>query len=93
MWSSFSYIPLVAGIAWFIFSWRHWGGRGQLLAVSGLMIGLGASSGLFFQALRTVVPKQRPLGMSFSTYTYVSVGAAIAIAVVLAVVAFVIPFK
>jgi hypothetical protein len=59
MWSAISYIPLVAGIAWFIFPWHQWGGRGQLLALSGLMIALGASSGLFLQALRVVVPKRR----------------------------------
>lgn len=93
MWSAFSYIPLIAGIAWFIFSWHHWGARGQLLALSGLMVGLGASSGLLLQAMRAVVPQRRPLGLSVSTYTYLSVGMAIAMAVVLAVVAFVVPFR
>lgn len=93
MWSATSYIPLVAGVAWFIFAWHRWGGRGQLLALSGLMFALGASSGLFLQALRVVVPKQRPLGMTFSTYSYLSIASAFAIAAVLALVAFAIPLK
>jgi hypothetical protein len=93
MWSAISYIPLVAGIAWFIFAWHQWGGRGQLLAVSGLMVALGASSWLFLQALRVVVPKRRPLGMSISTYSYLSFASALAMAAVLALVAFAIPLK
>jgi hypothetical protein len=93
MWSGASYIPLVAGIAWFIFAWHQWGGRGQLLALSGLMIALGASSGLFLQALRIVGPKRRPFGMSVSTYRYLSIAAALSMAAVLALVAFAIPLK
>jgi hypothetical protein len=94
VWSALSYIPVVAGIAWFSFAWHQWSGRGQLLAVSGLMIGLAASSALFLPVLRRLVPPtRRMLGMSVSTYTYLSISAAIAIAAVLAVVAFVIPFK
>ena len=92
-WSVLSYIPVVAGIAWFIFAWNQWPGPGPLLAVSGLMVGLSASSALFLPLLRRLVPTRRVLGMSISAYTYISIGAAIAMAVVLAVVAFLIPLK
>jgi hypothetical protein len=92
-WSVLSYIPVVAGIAWFIFAWHQWPGPGPLLAVSGLMVGLAGSSALFLPLLRQLAPTQRVFGMSVSAYSYVSIGAAIAIAMVLAVVAFLIPLK
>jgi hypothetical protein len=94
VWSALSYIPVVAGIAWVVFAWHQWSGRGQLLAVSGLLICLAASSALFLPVLRRLVPPTRGmLGMSVSTYTYLSISAAAAMAAFLAVVAFVTPFK
>jgi hypothetical protein len=92
-WSAISYIPLTAGIAWFIFAYRQWSGRGQLLAGSGFLIGIAASAALFLPALRLFAPTRRPLGMSVSTYTYLSISAAIAMAAILAVIAFAIPLK
>jgi hypothetical protein len=57
------------------------------------MIGLAASSALFLPVLRRLAPTRRVLGMSISTYTYLSMGTAIAMAVVLAAVAFLVPQK
>ena len=92
MWSSISYIPLVAGVAWFFFAMGHWSGsRAAFLAVSGAMVGVSATSALFLPVLRLLSPTRRLLGMSLTQYTYVSISAAIAIAAVLLVVAFVIP--
>jgi hypothetical protein len=94
LWTSISYIPLLGGLAWAFFATRHWAGsRGVFLSVSGVMIGVAASSALFFPVLRLVNPKLRLMGMSVAGYTYVSISLAIAIAAVLAVAAFAIPQK
>lgn len=89
VWLGLSYVPLIGGCAWAIFAFGHWAGsRGPLLAGSGLLIGLAASSALFFPFLRAVAkPNRRLLGMSIATYTLVSVLAGIALAAVLAVIA------
>ena len=94
VWSAVSYIPIVAGIAWLVFAWPRWSGRGPLLAASGLIIGAAAGSALFLPVLRRLVPTtKRMWGMSVSTYTYLSISAAIVMAAVLVIVAFVIPLK
>ena len=94
IWSALGYIPLVAGIAWFIFAWRQWSGRGPLIATSGLLVGLATSSALFLPILRRLVPPtRRRFGMSVSTYMYLSISAALAMAALLMVVAFVGPIK
>lgn len=93
VWSSISYVPVVAGIAWFAFAIRHWSGsRGAFLAVSGLMVGIAASSALYLPVLQRLNPKRRGLfGISVARYTYISISAAIAIAAVLVVAAFLVP--
>src|SRR5450759_5317156 len=92
LWLPLSYIPLLAGIAWAFFAWRHWAGsRGTFLAVSGVMIGVAASYALSFPFIRIVSANRRLMGMSLARYTYVSIFIAIAIAVALAVAAVVVP--
>ena len=93
-WSAISYIPLVAGIAWAWFATRHWAGsRGVFLAVSGVMVGVAASSALFLPVLKVLSPKRRLMGMSLAGYTSFSILVAIGIAVVLAIVAVAVPDK
>jgi hypothetical protein len=88
VWNGISFLPLLAAIAWWLFATDHWAGmRGLLLAASGLMIGLGASSALFFPALNALSPTRRVLGMSLAKYTLVSILIAVAAAAVLAVLA------
>jgi hypothetical protein len=88
MWLPISYIPLLAGIAWAFFATGHWAGtRGVFLAVSGLMVGVAASSALTFPFIRAVSPNRQLMRMSLARYTYVSISIAIAVAVVLAVAA------
>ena len=93
VWVGISYVPLIGGFAWAFFAFSHWAGsRGQLLAISGLLVGLAASSALLFPFLRAVTsPNRRVLGMSVATYTVASVLVGLAVAAMLAVVAVAVP--
>ncbi len=92
MWTAISYVPLLAGIGWVLFATRHWfGSRGVFLGISGLMIGVAASSVLFLPFLRATAGTRRLLGMSVDKYTYLSTSIAIGIAAVLAVAASLVP--
>jgi hypothetical protein len=94
VWSALSYIPLVAGIAWVVFSVSHWtGSRGQLLAGSGFLVGAAASSALFLPVLRLRNPTRRFLGLSITGYTVASVSAAVLLAATLAMIAITVPLK
>lgn len=94
LWSAISYIPLVAGIAWALFAMRHWAGsRGVFLGASGVMVGVAASSAIFFPVLKGLSPKLRLMGISLARYTQVSIVLAIAIAVVLAIAGVAVPEK
>jgi hypothetical protein len=59
--------------------------------MSGLMIGVAASSALFLPFLRSTAGTRRLMGMSVEKYTYVSTSLAIGIAAVLGVAAVVVP--
>lgn len=61
--------------------------------MSGVMVGVAASSALFFPVLKVLSPKRRLMGMSLARYTYVSILLAIAIAAVLAIAAVAVPEK
>jgi hypothetical protein len=94
MWNAISFLPLFAAIAWWLFAIDHWAGmRGLLVAASGLMICLAASSALFFPALQALSPNRRLMGMSLARYTLVSILVGIAIAVALAIAALAVPQK
>jgi hypothetical protein len=80
---------LLAGLAWAFVATGHWAGsRGVFLAVSGVMIGLAASSALTFPFIRTVSANRPVMRTGMARYMYVSISIAIAVAVVLAVAAF-----
>lgn len=85
----FSFLPLLAGISWAFFAARQWAGtRGVFLGVSGVMIGVAASSALTLPFIR-LVSGYRPAGSrSLTRSTYVSIAIAIAVALVLAVATF-----
>ncbi|HLQ15099.1 MAG TPA: hypothetical protein VK256_04495 [Candidatus Eisenbacteria bacterium] len=71
-----------------LFATRHWAGsRGVFLGVSGLMIGVAASSALLLPFLRATAGTRRLMGMSVEKYTYFSTSLAIGIAAVLGVAA------
>jgi hypothetical protein len=92
VWVAISYVPLLGGAAWAIFAIGHWAGsRGGLLAASGGLVGLAASSALLFPFLRVTSPNRRFIGMSVAAYTVVSTMVGIAIAVVLAIIALAVP--
>jgi len=92
VWVPISYVPLVGGLAWAFFAAGHWTGtRAVFLAVSGVMIGVAASSALYLPVLRVTSPNRRLLGMSLTRYSYISIVLALAIAAVLAVAAIAIP--
>ena len=94
LWTLISYVSLLAGIAWAFFAANHWAGsRGVFLAVRGVMVGVAASSALFFPVLKLRAPNRRLMGMSISRYTQVTVVLAAAIAAVLIVAALAIPQK
>ena len=93
-WSALSYIPLVAGIGWAVFAAGHWTrSQGELLAVSGFLLGAAASALLFLPVLRLRASTRRFMGLSVTAYTVVSASAAVILAVVLALVALTIPLK
>jgi hypothetical protein len=70
------------------FATSHWAGsRGMLLGLSGLMIGLAASSALTMPFLRAVSTNRQGI----ARYMYISISVALAIAVVLLVAAFLVP--
>jgi hypothetical protein len=93
-WSALSYIPLLAGIGWAVFAVGHWTrSQGQLLAVSGFVLGAAASALLFLPVLRLRASTRRFVGLSVTAYTVVSVSAAIVLAVVLALIAVTIPLE
>jgi hypothetical protein len=79
---------VLAGIAWAYFATRQWAGtRGAFLAMSGVLIGVAASSALFLPFDRLLLANRPATRISLARYTYVSIWIAIAIAVVLAVAA------
>jgi fluoride ion exporter CrcB/FEX len=87
-----SYAPLLGGLVWALFASRNWAGpRGDFLAVSGVMIGLAASSALSLPFLRVVTEGRKVMRMSLTRYTYVSISIAIGIAVVLVGAAVLVP--
>jgi len=91
-WLWFSYIPVIAGIAWLMFAVRQWAGhRGVFLGISGVMLGVVASAAIFFPFLRVAASGRRIAGMSIGTYTLVATVLGVGIAVVLAVLAFALP--
>jgi hypothetical protein len=55
------------------------------------MVGVAASSALFFPVVRAQSSTRVILGMSVATYSYVSIWLAIAVAAILAVVGIAIP--
>jgi hypothetical protein len=78
-WSALSYVPLLAGIGWAIFAVGHWTrSQGELLAVSGFLLGAAASAFLFLPVLRLRASTPRFMGLSVTAYTVVSVSVAIA---------------
>ncbi len=88
VWSALSYIPLVAGIAWAVFALDHWAGpRGQLLAGSGLLVGLAGSAAVFLPVLQVRNPMRRFMGVSTTVYMVASISAAVLLAAVLAIIA------
>src|SRR5262249_28210220 len=93
-WSGLSYLPLVGGIGWAVFAVGHWTrSQGELLAVSGFLLGAAASALLFLPVLRLRAPTQRFMGLSVTAYTVVSASAAIVLAVVLALLAVTLPLE
>ena len=87
-WAPVSYIPLLGGLAWAFFASSHWtGSRAAILAVSGVMLGAGASTALYLPVLRTLSTGRRVMGMSLVGYSYISIFFAITIAVALAITA------
>jgi hypothetical protein len=88
-WMAVGYVPLLAGLGWAFVATSRWPGtRGSLLAASGLLICLAASSAMSLPFLRAVVPNRRLGTISIERYTWVTVLVAIAIAAALAVIAF-----
>jgi hypothetical protein len=59
----------------------------MFLAMSGVMIGVAASSALTFPFIRRVSVNRPVMRISLARYTYVSISIAIAVAVVLAIAA------
>jgi hypothetical protein len=93
-WSALSYIPLIAGFAWVVFSLGHWSrSQGELFAACGFLIGAAASSALFLPVLRLRAPTRRFLGLSVTGYTVASVAAAVVLAAMLAMIAVTVPLK
>ena len=91
-WVWFSYVPIIAGIAWLMVAVRQWPGhRGVFLGVSGVMFGVVASAAIIFPFIRVAASGRRIAGMSTGTYTLVTTVLGAAIAVVLAVLAFALP--
>jgi energy-converting hydrogenase Eha subunit E len=79
---------LLGGLAWAFFASSHWtGSRAAILAVSGVMLGAGASTALYLPVLRTLSTGRRVMGMSLVGYSYISIFFAITIAVALAITA------
>jgi hypothetical protein len=77
-WSALSYFALVAGIGWAVIAVGHWTrSQGELLAVSGFLLGAAASALLFLPVLRLRASTRRSMGLSVTAYTVVSVSAAI----------------
>jgi len=88
-WLWLSYVPVLAGIGWLVFAVRQWAGqRGVFLGISGVILGLVASAGIFYPFLRVTASGRRIAGVSVGTYTLVAAVLGVAIAVVLAVLAF-----
>ena len=63
------------------------------MPVSGAMVGVAASSALFFPVVRVLGPNRLVLGLSLAKHTYVSIALALAIAAVCAVAAIAIPYN
>jgi hypothetical protein len=93
IWTPISYAALVAGLAWFLIATGQWpGSRGVFLGVSGLMLGVGLGAAALLPFARRIAPDRRGLlGMSFATYTLVSVITSFVVAVLLLVVALLLP--
>jgi hypothetical protein len=93
-WSALSYVPLLVGIGRAVFAVGHWTrSQGELLAVSGFLLGAAASALLFLPVLRLRASTRRFMGLSVTAYTVVSVSAAIVLALVLALIAVTIPLE
>lgn len=91
-WVWLSYLPLAAGIAWWVFAVKEWPGqRGFLLGVSGFMFGLAGSAALYSRFMSVVSAGRRLVGMSLGTYTLLMAALTVVSAVVLAVLAFASP--
>jgi hypothetical protein len=91
-WVWLSYLPLAAGIAWWVFAVNEWAGqRGFLLGVSGFMFGLAGGAAIYSRFMSVVAPRRRLVGMSFGTYTLVMAAVTLVSAIVLAVLAFASP--
>jgi len=63
----------------------------MFLAVSGVMVGVAASSALFFPVVRATSPTRLLLGMSVAGYTWLSIWLALGLAAIFAVVGLAIP--
>jgi hypothetical protein len=88
-WMWLSYVPFFAIFPWVFFATSHWTGtRSRLLASSGAVILMAASSVLFLPFLRAVNPKGRLMGMSLVRYTVVSLVIGLAVAIGFSVAAF-----
>jgi len=88
-WVWLSYLPLAAGIAWWVLAVKEWAGqRGFLLGVSGFMLGLAGSAAIYSRFMSVVAPGWRLVGMSFGTYTLVMAVLTVLSAIVLAGLAF-----
>ena len=93
IWTPISYAALFAGLAWVVIATGRWpGSRGVFLGASGLMIGVGAGAAASLPFARRIALNQRRfLGMTFASYTVVSIVLSIAVPVLLLVLAFLLP--
>jgi len=72
----------------------HWTrSQGELLGVSGFLLGAAAFALLFLPVLRLRASTRRFMGLPVTAYTVVSVSAAMVLAVVLALIAVTIPLE
>jgi hypothetical protein len=91
-WVWLSYLPLAAGIAWWVFAVKEWAGqRGFFLGISGFMFGLAGGAAIYSRFMSVVAPGRRLVGMSFGTYTLVMAALALVLAIVFAAFAFASP--